>query len=102
MTLSNLENAQGNILKIGTVLSISKVAELLKEIILNFEKNQKLIFALDEVEECDAAGIQLLCSVRKTADVAGKTLEFYNPSAAVLNAMKDVGSNVEEFLITEN
>ena len=102
MTSMRQEDAMGAVLKIGKSLSIYQVASLRDKIISNLEKHERLILALDEVEACDAAGIQLLCSARKTADAAGKIVSICSPSSALLNTLREMGSNVEEFLDDES
>ena len=46
---------------------------------------------LSEVDGCDAAGLQLLCSARKTAERFGRPFQFVGLSAAIRNAASGLG-----------
>ena len=102
MTLVRQENAMGAVLKIGKSLSIHQVTALREELLSTLEKHEQLVLALDEVETCDAAGIQLLCSARKTADAAGKIVMICSPSSAVLDVLREIGNNAQDFLDNED
>ena len=52
---------------------------------------------LSAVDACDCAGLQLLVATRKSALAAGRSLQFTNLSAAILNAAQDIGLDVAEF-----
>ena len=101
MELTRQEESIGTVIRVGKDLTIYQVASLRDELISELEKNERLVLPLDEVETCDAAGIQLLCSARKTADAAGKFVGICMPSSAVLDVIKELGSNVEDLLDSE-
>ncbi len=46
---------------------------------------------LSEVDGCDAAGLQLLCSARKTAERFSRPFQFIGLSAAIRNAASGLG-----------
>jgi anti-anti-sigma factor len=92
------ESAMGTVVSIGNTLSIYSVPALRDELILNIEKHEMLKLSLSEVEACDAAGLQLLFSARKTADTMGKTVTICNPSSAVIRAFESIGSDIQEMM----
>lgn len=49
---------------------------------------------LDNVSECDTAGIQLLYSLKKSAGESGKKLIICNPPQSVEDALKRAGMSI--------
>jgi len=78
-------------LKIEGSLSVYEVAELREKILAYLEKNKDMILDLEEVTECDTAGIQLLYSARKIAEEEGKTFTVTSASDPVFEAITRIG-----------
>ncbi len=91
MSLTGEETQGQTCLKIEGALSVYEVAELREKILAYLEKNKELILDLDEVTECDTAGIQLLYSARKTAEEEGKTFTVTSASDPVFEAITRIG-----------
>ena len=71
--------------KLPSELTVHQAGEL-KEKLLNFvesngqEEKNELYFDGSQVEDVDAAGVQLLLSSYLTGQEAGKTIKLYEPS----------------------
>lgn len=63
-------------MKLEGVLDIGASAELRQALREFLAGAESLSIELSGVEACDCAGIQLLCSVRKTAGRGGRQLPF--------------------------
>jgi ABC-type transporter Mla MlaB component len=53
---------------------------------------------LSGVEDCDAAGLQLLCSLHRTAAELGRKLELQSPAPAVESAANLIGLPLARFM----
>lgn len=82
-------------LTITDTLSIYEVEELSKTMQESLEQYNGLILKLNQVEECDTAGIQLLLSARKTAEKAGKGFEIDGASPELIRVATLLGLNPE-------
>lgn len=51
---------------------------------------------LAQVDSCDCAGLQLLCSARKSATTSEISLQIVNPSPAVVSAAEGLGLDLRE------
>ncbi len=51
---------------------------------------------LARVDSCDCAGLQLLCSARKSAVAAEISLKIINPSPAIVTAAEGLGLDLAE------
>jgi len=60
-------------------------------------KEQNLRLDLGAAKSCDSAGIQLLCSAKKTAAARGKSFEIENASTDILNAFQALGLSPTHF-----
>ncbi|MBF0526449.1 MAG: STAS domain-containing protein [Deltaproteobacteria bacterium] len=75
-------------------LTIYEAADLHREFIDCFETSNGLILELDQVGDCDIAGLQLLCSAAATAQAAGKVYTVVGASALVKDQMSRAGLNL--------
>ncbi len=71
--------------------TIYETAALREAMVSAFDGPEGLILDLGGVTECDAAGVQLICSARLTARKTGKTFHVQAVSNAVVQAMEGVG-----------
>ncbi len=79
------------ILKIKGALSIYEAASLREELAACLDQYQGLTIDLNEVSDCDTAGLQLLCSARRTAENAGKAFALTGTPEPVHEALSRVG-----------
>jgi anti-anti-sigma factor len=77
-------------------MSVYEASDLHKELVACFEAHDRLILDLGEVNECDTAAVQLLCSAQKTAHASHKTFVVEGASASVLEALTRAGMKPEE------
>ena len=102
MTSTRPKNGKDTVVKVGATLSIYEVTALRDEIVSHLDTHGRLILDLGAIVKCDAAGIQLLYSARKTADKKGKSVMIRNPSSAVSRVVDDLGGNMDELLDRDN
>lgn len=76
-------------------LRISEAEELRRTLIGELTESSTLKLDLSEVSSCDTATVQLLCSLRKSADRDGKQLQISAPSAALCEASAILGLSLE-------
>ena len=88
-------------LKIEGSLSIYEAAAFREELLTCFEKFEDLTLVLNGVDDCDTAGLQLLCAARKTAEATGKTLTVSDAPQPVTDTLQSAGLNPDEILNTE-
>jgi anti-anti-sigma factor len=70
-------------------------AEELRSALLDELAASAVVLELSGVDTCDAASLQLLCSLRKSAERDSKRLHITTPSAAVLEASAVLGLSLE-------
>jgi len=85
------KDKSGHVLKFAGKLTIRAVAQTHETLREYFGGEVNPVFDLSEVEACDTAGLQLLCSASKTAESLGKHIEFAGVSDAVRNASAILG-----------
>jgi anti-anti-sigma regulatory factor len=74
------------------------VSELRDGLIAHLKAHQELILDLNEVTDCDTAGVQLLYSARITAESEDKPFVVRGASPQLINAVTFVGLNPSEVL----
>lgn len=85
-------------LEVDDALTIYDTARL-REVLLKWIGAQRdVAIDLSEANKCDAAGLQLLCSIRKTAEHTGKKVRIAGVSRAVLDTMAAAGLKPEEIV----
>jgi len=87
---------EGNVLHIAGTLEIREAEELLRALRDFVQQEGQPVIDLSGVESCDTAGLQLLCSARKTAAAAGKALQVLDTPPAVQDAAAALGLRLDE------
>jgi anti-anti-sigma factor len=77
-------------------LHISEIEETRSTLIRELNEAPRLVLDLSEVNSCDAASFQLLCSLQKSAERDGKQLRILSPSAAMHEASATLGLSLED------
>jgi len=85
------KDGSGRVLKIAGTLDIGVADELQKALREFVSGDSEPIVDLSEVDECDTAALQLLCSARKTANGSGRHCELAGLSASIQNASAALG-----------
>lgn len=85
-------------LKIEDALTIYDTARLRETILKWIGTQQDVELDLSEANKCDAAGLQLLCSIRKTAEHTEKKVRIAGVSRAVLDTLAAAGLKPEEIV----
>jgi anti-anti-sigma factor len=83
--------AAPGVLRLAGELTIYRAEELKRELLAALAATPVLELALDEVSECDSAGLQLLLLARAGAEAAGGALRLRQPSAAVREVLALTG-----------
>lgn len=99
MQITKSEGETGSVLKVKGTLELSGAEEFHKALCDFLVGPSSLTVDLADVESCDAAGLQLLCSAQKTAERSAKHLRIVGlcraareTGAALGLAMGDVDS----------
>lgn len=79
------------VLKVAGTLDIGASREFQKALRDALDGGPAVILDLSAVEQCDITGLQLLCSARKSADRASKSLEVRSISDAVARTAAALG-----------
>lgn len=91
--------ANSTALKLEGALNISS-AEVLQEVMGRYAgQASHLRLDLSEIEACDAAGLQLLCSLRSSAAASGKSLRIVAVSEPFTVLARALGVSVESLEI---
>jgi len=77
-------------------LHISEVDELKSALLHEYAAAPALVLDLSGVDSCDAASLQVLCSLRKSADRDGKELRISALSVAMREASSILGLSPDE------
>ena len=80
---------------ISTEMTINEVTEIWKTLCEHFKKKKTVELNLSRVSNCDTAGIQLLCSAKKTAENAGINFSINAISDCVKTAAECAGIILE-------
>ena len=90
-------DAENKIMNVTGELTIASAAEL-RELFVDGSIYGEGVVDLSGVEVCDVAGLQLLCSLRKTAAERGATIRLSKISPAVSQTAAAIGlGSVELF-----
>lgn len=87
-------------LRIQGPLTISSVEELHEVLTRYASREPNLVLDLSGVETCDAAGLQLLCSLRRSAAALGKRLRISTVSEPFTTLASALGLPVESLTLT--
>jgi anti-anti-sigma factor len=95
-TVQITRDESNHVLKIAGTLEIG-VAEELHRTLRDFVSEESSpAVNLSEVDGCDTAALQLLCSARKPAEQFGKPFRLAGLSAAVRNASEALGLSLPD------
>jgi anti-anti-sigma factor len=83
------------LLKLGCSLAIYEANELRNSLMSCLDNNDILELDVRDINECDTAGLQLLCSTKKTAAGMGKRLIITGESKAFEDMMNRAGMTLE-------
>ena len=93
-----VKNKQEHILSISGALHLSEAGEL-RRVLAEFLQNEPLLqLDLSAVGACDAASMQLLCSLRNSARMANKSLRLIACSEAVSEAGAILGLAIDDLV----
>ena len=83
-------------LKIEASLTIYDAPVLREEILDCYANSREVTVDVEEVTECDTAGIQLLFAAGKNARKDSQSFRVIGESIAITDALKCLGLNAEE------
>lgn len=86
---------QKGVLRAEGDLHISEIEEMRSALIHELSETSELVLDLSEVSSCDAASLQLLCALQKSAERDGKEFRIASPSAAMCEASAILGLSLE-------
>ena len=95
----NKSENKKEILAINGSLSIYEVNNLREKLIDFLQANDGFEIDLNNISECDTAGVQLLYSAWKTADRMGKQMKIHGISESVKEAAVRSGIDPETIFI---
>ena len=98
MTFERQEENGCAVLSIQGPLTINEAAAIRDEMIKCFDGYDDIIIDLNDVSEFDAAGIQLICSARLTAQEKRKGFKVAGASMNSIGALERAGFNPDEVL----
>ena len=87
-------------LKLTGALDINTVDELRGILIASLERNATIVVDLCSVTSCDAAGVQLLFALAKSAELAGKTFALGATSEALVRDCANLGIDLARSMDT--
>ena len=85
------EKDEEAILRIKGAMSVYEIAKIRDELAACFKSHDKVVLDVDEVGDCDTAGVQLMVSAFRTAEDTGKTFETRGESDSVRKSIVDLG-----------
>ena len=93
------EKKEGNVrIAIDGSLSIYEASALREALAACMENEAGLELDLKGVTDCDASGLQLLCSARKTAGQRGKGIRVVGAPQALLDFVRRAGLDWDEVI----
>ncbi len=95
MNFTKQEKEGKAIVKIKGAMSVEEAAELGRALLEGITENSGLEIDLSEVDDCDTAGIQLLCSTGKTARESKKDFSITACSDQVKDVADRIGLNLD-------
>jgi anti-anti-sigma factor len=87
----------GGVLRLQGDLHISDGEELRSALLSELSTAPVLTLDLADVERCDAASLQVMCSLKKSAEREGKGLRVVSASAAIQDAGEILGLSMDDF-----
>jgi anti-anti-sigma factor len=84
------------VVQVGGDLHISEAEDLRRALIDELTTLPALVLDLSQVNSCDTASFQLLCSLRKSAERCGKEFRISAPSPAMRETSAILGMSLED------
>ena len=88
------EKDQQITLQLNGSLTYNNLDDLKEAFVTSFDVHSEIILDLNNITECDTAGIQLLWSARKTAEDKNKNFSIKNASESVKDAALRIGTEI--------
>jgi anti-sigma B factor antagonist len=101
MAFTTGEKDGRRILKIEGPMTIYEAVDIRDELSRHFEAGGDFNLGLENVTECDTAGVQLLCAAGRTGREEGKAFCIESPSRAVVEAIAEVGLSMGDLGVVE-
>lgn len=98
MPFSEKEENETIRLKVEDALTIYDAAGLRETLLKCIGAKGNVTLDLSETTGCDAAGLQLLCSLRKSAERTEKQVRIGGVSSVVMDTMVSAGMKPEEIV----
>ncbi|HUA61816.1 MAG TPA: STAS domain-containing protein [Verrucomicrobiae bacterium] len=86
------------VLQIDGELTIARAEELHRSITGEIARGMEVRVDLAGVQKCDTAGLQLICSIHKTADRTGQAIAIVALSPAIEETAAVIGLPVRDLL----
>jgi phospholipid transport system transporter-binding protein len=97
---ANSAAAASGVITVSGPMTVYTVETLRDQFLERLNAGEKLTVDLAGVDACDCAGLQLLCAAHKSVNQSGKGMSLLQVSQAILDAARDAGLDVGEFLDT--
>ncbi len=98
MSITRKDKDGCTFLKIEGAMSIYDAASIHKEFMEAFAACDTLTLDLHGVQDCDAAGIQVISAAGKTAEEEGKGFSISGVATAILDTINSAGLSPDEIL----
>jgi anti-anti-sigma factor len=97
MSITQEEQDGSILLRIEGPVSIYETPEIREVILACFEREVALELDLGQVTDIDSAGIQLICSVQKSAKIKDRSFTIQHMAESVTKSFLDIGLNPDSF-----
>ena len=91
-----MSNTECEIWKLEGALTLYTFENLHPQMVDRLSRRTGQEWDLAQVDSCDCAGLQLLCSARKSATASEISLRIVNPSPAIVSAAEGLGLDLSE------
>ena len=90
------------LVKLQGDLHISSAEDLRGALIVELASVSALVLDLSEVDSCDSASLQLLCSLKKSAGVCSKAVSVTGLSTAMVDTCSMIGFSLKDLTNAPN
>jgi len=97
-----LFRTEDGLVKLRGDLHISNAEDLRKALIVELASTSALVLELSEVDSCDSASLQLLCSLKKSAEACGKVVSVTGQSTAMVDTCSMIGFPLKDLTNAPN
>lgn len=88
-------------LKISGAMTIYEASDLRDQLLACLNEYDAIVLDMQGVQDCDTAGIQLLCAAQKSAQQMGKSFSLLGPAAKVVEAARNAGLDLENAIFSK-